>query len=137
VSMKTSRKIFIMSSPRERVIRDVLVCEVAIGVSMRTTEGEAPKPECCCNRGGRCCVALGFEPELPSVIALPLSSSSSNIIIGAFPCDFEPGGRSLEAGELRRVGTFSSLFGGAGAGMRGSPEDCDLRVPPDLPSSIS
>lgn len=130
--MKTSRKIFVISSSRERVTR------ATAGVSTRTTEGEAPKPDGCCRLGGECCVALWFEPELASIMALSLSSSSSKIITGAAPCDLEPDGRFAGPWELRgRMGSFTSVFGKVAAGMCGSPEDNDFCVLPNRLSSVS
>src|ERR1700748_282082 len=118
--MKTSRKIFIISSSRERLIRVGLGCELTTGVSTRTTEGEAFKPECCC-------VVLWLEPELRSIVALSLSSSSSKIIIGVVPCDFGPGGRFVGEEEPRgRMGSFPGVIIGAVVGICGFPEDSDL-----------
>lgn len=137
--MKTSRKIFIISSSRERVTRAGLLCEVMVGVSIRTTEGEASKPRGRCPREGRCWVALWSEPELPATLALSLPSSSSRIIIGFFPCELsELDERFTGAGELRvGMGSFTNVFGGTVMCRCDSPAGRDLYLLPDLLLSVS
>ena len=59
-------------------------------------------------------------------------------MIGAFPCDLEPGERLVGPGELRGiVGSFTHVADEAAAGRCGSPEDSDLCVFPDRSFSIS
>ena len=66
-----------------------------------------------------------------------LSSSSSKIMTGVFPCDLELGGGFVGPGELRgRRGLFTIVCDGAVVGRCGSPEDSDFDVFPDRFSSI-
>ena len=103
---------------------------------METTEGEAAKPGGCCPLGGGGRVGLRFGPGSPSALALLLSSSSSKMIIGDFPCDLEVDGRFARGeGLWVGMGSLTSAFGWGGAGRRGCPEGCDMWVLPGLLSS--
>lgn len=125
--MKTSRKIFIISSSRERVTRAGLLCEVVICVSIRMTDGEVTRLKGCCRLGGRCWVWSRFGPEAPGTLELSLSSSSSKTIIDAFPCVLELVGRFIWAGKLWvGTGLFTTALDWAAVGRRGPPEGGDL-----------